>query len=218
MLGYLDGPLGRFWTGLRHRRTMRIDWQRQRRRNRIVDVVFLYGVVTKGIDGFAETVVGIPLLFLAPTQVQRIVGTLTDGTLDAHPHNWLASWLMRMASDLTSSGILIGAAYLLFHGVLKLAIVVALATNKRRVYPWAIAALGAFLVVQVIQLALAPSIGLVLMSILDALIIAITWREWRHGRSLRTAWKSVSLDMLRLVRRWRGARPGRPASVTQDAL
>ena len=191
-------------------------WIDRRRRNRIIDAVFLYGVVTKGIDGFVETAAGIPLLLLAPAQVHAIVQSLTDGTLDAHPHNWLASWILRTASSLTSSGLLIGAAYLLFHGVLKLAIVVALATNKRRVYPWAIAALGAFLVVQLIQLAFTPSIGLVLMSILDAAIIAITWREWRHGRSLRTAWRSFSLDVLRFSRRLGGVRAYRSGIPSRE--
>ncbi|MGO4250379.1 hypothetical protein AB4Y87_24565 [Paenarthrobacter sp. RAF54_2] len=36
------------------------------------------------------------------------------------------------------------AAYLLVHGIVKLAIVVALLIGSRRVYPWAIAALIAF--------------------------------------------------------------------------
>lgn len=40
------------------------------------------------------------------------------------------------------------AAYLLVHGIVKLAIVVALLIGSRLVWPWAIAALSAFLLFQ----------------------------------------------------------------------
>ena len=69
--------------------------------------------------------------------------------------------------------------------MLKAAIVVALVLGAIRVYPWAIAALSALTVYQIVELVLHPSVGLVLLTLLDLAVIALTWREWRRRHSLR---------------------------------
>ncbi|MFD6134675.1 hypothetical protein [Isoptericola sp. NPDC060257] len=44
----------------------------------------------------------------------------------------------------------------MLHGVVKVTIVGALVAGSRRVYPWAVGALGVFLVVQLVQTVVSP--------------------------------------------------------------
>lgn len=41
------------------------------------------------------------------------------------------------------------------------------------------------------QMVLSPGIGVVALVLLDVLILALTWHEWRVGRSFHDAWRSV---------------------------
>lgn len=74
---------------------------------------------------------------------------------------------------------------------MKLAIVAALLIGSRRLYPWAIAALSGFLVFQLYELITRPTITVALLTVFDAAIVLLTWREWRHGRTLHRTWHST---------------------------
>lgn len=160
-------------------------------RERILDLVFLLGVLFKGLDGLIETIGGVLLLFVSPTQLKSATHAVAGPELAEDPHDLVANLLVHGVSHLHTGGELFIAAYLLLHGVVKLAIVVALLIGSRRVYPWAIAALGAFLIFQVYELVTNPSIGVAVLTVLDALIIWLTWREWRRNRELRNTWRGT---------------------------
>ncbi len=154
-------------------------------RQRMLDLLFLIGVVVKGLDGLFELIGGAAMLILSPQAVQHLAFRLTAGELAEDPNDFLANLILRGAAHLAPETVGLLAAYLLLHGVVKLAIVFALLRGTRRVYPWAIAALAVFLVFQVYELFVSPSVVVVVLTVLDALIIALTWREWRHDRTLR---------------------------------
>ncbi|WP_425956127.1 DUF2127 domain-containing protein [Xylanimonas sp. McL0601] len=157
-------------------------------KERLLDLFFLIGIVVKGIDGLVELLGGLVLLFVSPAQLQHATNTLTAGELRDDPHDVLANLLVHGAAHLGTTDLRFYAAYLLLHGVVKVAIVVALFRGSRKVYPWAIGALMIFLVVQVYELVTAPTAGVLVLTVLDAFIIALTWREWRHGRTLHETW------------------------------
>lgn len=160
-------------------------------KERILDLIFLIGVLFKGIDGLIELIGGLALLVLSPAQLLGAVTAVTAHELAEDPHDILDNLLIHGVQHLAGSGLVFIALYLLFHGVVKLAIVIALLLGSRRVYPWAIAVLIAFLGYQVYELVVAPSVGIVLLSVFDAVIIALTWREWRHGRTLHQTMRST---------------------------
>ena len=95
--------------------------------------------------------------------------------------------LARGVAQLDAGTTRLVAAYLLVHGVVKIAIVVALLLGSLKVYPWAVAALLGFLVFQVYELIAHPSVGIALLVVLDAAVVWLTGREWRRGRTLREA-------------------------------
>jgi len=141
-------------------------------KERLLDLVFLVGIVVKGIDGVIELVGGTVLVFVRP-------------------------WWLWHYFHLGSRDVELLALYLLLHGVVKVAIVAALLVGSRRIYPWAIAALVAFLVYQLYLLVTAPSLGVVALTVFDAVIVWLTWREWRHGRTLHDTARSTLAWLLR---------------------
>ncbi|MEN0085553.1 MAG: DUF2127 domain-containing protein [Leifsonia sp.] len=160
-------------------------------KERVLDLVFLIGVLFKGLDGLLELVGGAVLLFVTPGQVQRAAERVTARELAEDPHDLVANLVVHGAAHLHGRSVWFVAAYLLLHGLVKLAIVVALLVGTRRIYPWAMAALGAFLVFQLYELIVRPSVAVAVLTVLDAVIIWLTWREWRRGRELRTTWRQT---------------------------
>jgi uncharacterized membrane protein len=57
--------------------------------------------------------------------------------------------------------------------------VAALLNNQLWAYPWMIVFLGVFIVYQVYRLSFNPSVGLAALTIFDAVIAWLTYREYR---------------------------------------
>jgi uncharacterized membrane protein len=68
--------------------------------------------------------------------------------------------------------------------VVKVVLVAALLKNQLWAYPWTIAFLGAFIVYQLYRLRLRPSVGLMALTIFDAVIVWLTYREYRKQLAL----------------------------------
>ncbi len=71
---------------------------------------------------------------------------------------------------------------MLSHGVVKIVLVTALLRNKLWAYPWMIAFLIAFIAYQVYRMTFAPSVGLVALTIFDAFVAWLTYREYGKQR------------------------------------
>lgn len=154
-------------------------------RELVLDWVFLVGVLLKALDGLVELVVGIPALFITKVQLIALAHALTSGELAEDPHDLIANLILHEAGKLGAAALVIGGIYLVVHGVVKVAIVAALFVGSTRIYPWAVGALTVLLIVQIVDLTVRFSVGVLLLSVLDAIIIALTLREWHHRRSLR---------------------------------
>ena len=160
-------------------------------RDRILDLIFLIGVLFKGIDGLGELIGGVVLLFVDPAHLRGAADAVTAGELAEDPHDVVAHLIRHGAAQLGGTGVLFLALYLLLHGVVKVAIVLALLIGSKRVYPWAIAALIAFVLFQLYEMITNPSAGVAALTVFDLFIIWLTWREWRRGRELRDTWRET---------------------------
>jgi uncharacterized membrane protein len=100
-----------------------------------------------------------------------------------HPHDFIATHLLKTAHGLTGSAVHFGAYYLLSHGMVKVVLVVALLNNRLWAYPWMLAFLGAFIVYQAYRLTFRPSFGLAALTVFDIFIAWLTGREYRKQRS-----------------------------------
>jgi uncharacterized membrane protein len=150
----------------------------------LLDQTFQIGIILKGLDGVLEVIGGLLLLVVSPATIDRIVTNLTMHELSEDPHDFLATHLMRTAHGLTGPAVLFGAVYLLSHGGVKIILVAALLKNQLWAYPWTIAFLGVFIAYQVYRLSVKPSVGLTLLTVFDAFLAWLTYREYRKQLAL----------------------------------
>ena len=150
---------------------------------RRLDDAFKLSVSIKGLDGALELIGGLLLLFVSPTSINHLAHTLTQNELSQDPHDFVALHILRYSRTLGHGGHLFAAAYLISHGVAKVVLVVALLRRQHWAYPAMIALLAAFIVYQCYRIAIDASLPLTLLTIFDAFVVWLTWREWQaHGR------------------------------------
>jgi uncharacterized membrane protein len=168
-----------------------------------LDRIFEIGIIGKGLNGAAELLGGLLLLLVTPDRIRSFAAAVTQGELSEDPHDLVARYLLHTANGLTGNAVIFGAIYLLIHGAVKVVLVIALLLNKLWAYPWMIIVLLIFIGYQVYRIALQPSVGLILLTMFDAMIVALTWREYRRqrrvpqGPSSGTASASSSIQVVK---------------------
>jgi uncharacterized membrane protein len=151
-----------------------------------LDKTFKVGLVLKGLDGILEVASGILLLILSPTSIEHIARSLTAEELSQDPHDLIANYLLHTTSHLSSGVTLFGAIYLLSHGISKIVLVALVLRDKLWAYPWLIVLLLAFIGYQIYRLAWVHfSVGLTALTVFDAALVWLTWREYRSKRAHR---------------------------------
>lgn len=150
-----------------HRRTP-LDW--------FYDI----GVIIKGIDGAIEFLAGL-LLWISPRVVHLVLTAIAGEAREGKTatRHFIAGYVARLDSQLARSGLVFLIVFLVIHGAVKLALVYCLLRKIHRAYPIALAVLTAFLGYQIYALVTAPSIGFVIFTVLDAIIIYLVYREYR---------------------------------------
>ena len=146
-----------------------------------LDRVYTIGIAIKGFDGAVELLAGL-LLWIAPGMLHALLQVLLGEAQERHTQlaRFVAEHIARVDADLTKSGLAVVILFLLLHGVVKVGLVVALFKKWRWAYPWAIVALGGFLVYQVIVFIKHPTLSMALFSVLDAVIVWLVYREYRE--------------------------------------
>jgi uncharacterized membrane protein len=143
-------------------------------------LAFEIGVILKGLNGLLELVGGVLLLIFPPNAIQKFIVALTQNELSRDPNDFIATHLRQAAHSLSANDELFAAIYLLSHGVIKAVLVYALLRDKLWAFPWAIGIFAAFGVYQMYRYFVAPSGWLIALTVLDALVILLTWFEWQR--------------------------------------
>lgn len=140
------------------------------------------GLFFKGIDGLLETLGGLVLLIVKPEQISHLAKWLTHGELSQDPHDFIANHILKTAHTLTGASLIFGAAYLLSHGLVKIVLVIEVLRDHLWAYLALIAITALFVVYQVYRLTFDRfSVGLLLLTIFDLIIIYLTVKEYaRH--------------------------------------
>ena len=152
-------------------------------RRRLTHVLFDISIATKGLDGALEILGGVLLLLVSPLQLHNFVRALTEHELSEDPRDLLATYLNNSAQHLAGGAQTFAATYLLWHGLVKVALVTALLLKRRWAYPTAILAFLLFLAYQLYRYSHTRAPELLALSILDVLVIGLTWLEYRRLRS-----------------------------------
>jgi uncharacterized membrane protein len=153
----------------------------------VTDKAFRISLYLKGLDGLLEIAGGIFLLIIRPEQISRFATWLTHDELSQDPHDFIANHILRTAHHLTGSSLAFGAVYLLAHGIVKLVLVVEVIRDHLWAYVGLIAVTVLFAVYQVYRMVDKFSLGLLLLTLFDLLIIYLTQNEYRHQLARRQA-------------------------------
>jgi len=151
------------------------------------EIYFKIALILKAIDGFFETLGGIILFFVNPSQINSFFKLIFLGELIEDPKDFIANFLISFSNKISLNVEFYSAVYLLSHGIIKIALVYALLKRKLWAYPVAIAIFSLFLVVQIYLLILKFNIFYLLLSILDIIVIVLVVWEYKHLRTMKNS-------------------------------
>jgi uncharacterized membrane protein len=151
----------------------------------LLDRIFQVSLTLKGLDGVLELIGGVLLLIVTPQQIGLLGRILTQHELAEDPDDVIANAVLHFTGNLDISTSLFGAAYLLLHGLVKVVLVWAVLRDNLWAYPWMIAFLIVFIAYQSYQMIVSFSWGLLLLTLFDAFVVWLTWREYGIHRARR---------------------------------
>jgi uncharacterized membrane protein len=152
---------------------------------RRTDRLFRIALLVKAVDGTAELVGALVLLMVPGAALASLVNDIVARDLLGPPDGSLARHFEAGTAEFVSGSRTFAVVYLALHGVVKLALVVALLRRWQPAYPVAALVLGVFVAYELYR---ATRTGSVLLPFLAALDLAIIWlivQEYRRMRASR---------------------------------
>ena len=144
--------------------------------------LFQIGLLLKAAHSALEISAGIVLAVVSREALLHLARRVTQDELSLDPRDWIANTVIRSAQHLSLDQKTAASLFLLSHGVVKLFLIIAVLRNKPWAYPAFMAALGLLIAWQSYKLVLAFSIALFALTVLDALVLVLTWHEYRVMR------------------------------------
>ncbi|MEU7815343.1 DUF2127 domain-containing protein [Pseudonocardia sp. NPDC049154] len=149
--------------------------------------LFRLALLVKGIDGAVELIGALVLVAVSGAAVHHLVAEVLAHDLLGPPDGTLARHFVAGTTEFVSGDRTFAVLYLALHGVVKLALVVALLRKWLPAYPVAIAVLLLFVVYEVIRAVHTGSLVLPFLAALDLAITILVIREYRMLRRERRA-------------------------------
>jgi uncharacterized membrane protein len=147
----------------------------------LLDRIFEVSIILKGVDGALEMIGGLLLLLVSAKTWHGWAVAVTRQELSQDPHDYIANHLLHLTGHLAQTRVF-GAIYLLSHGAVKIVLVVALLKRLWWAYPVSIAFLVAFIAYQLYRIAVAPTTGMIVLTIFDVFVTWLVWREYQIHR------------------------------------
>ena len=142
--------------------------------------LYLISIIGKGALAIFECLSGVALVLASRESIVTLVGKVTQGEITEDPHDLIASHLRVWAAGFSPDSKGFYAWYFLSHGIVKLAIVGALISGRLWAFPVSIAALLLFIGYQAYRYTFAPTVGLVVLTIFDLVVLGLVLREYRQ--------------------------------------
>jgi uncharacterized membrane protein len=148
------------------------------RRDRLLHQSFEAAIMLKGIHAIFEIVAGVLLIPLSPEFLNRVIVWFIRQEMEGHRHDVIVQYLTRLSDVFTAGTRHFAIFYLLSHGVIKLFLVLLLWRRKLWAYPLTIVSLVLFIAYQLYRFTFTHSAWLMALTVLDAALIYLTWREY----------------------------------------
>jgi uncharacterized membrane protein len=150
-----------------------------------LDKFFELSLLLKAIDGALETLGGLLLLIIRPERILHWAHYLTAAELMKSPHAFIASHIVHWANNYTKQVAIFAALYLLLHGLVKVVLVFEVLRNHLWAYLALILVTFIFVIYQLFILIGKPSLGVIILTVFDLIVIGLTMREYQKQRQLR---------------------------------
>ena len=150
-------------------------------------LIFQLSLLCKGAFAAMEILAGISAYFVTQQFLFELVERLMREQLLEDRRDLIASYLLTSVDHFSLSTRNFTAAYLLSHGIVKLWLIVGLLRGKLWYYPLAIVVFGLFIVYQVYRFTFSHSPWLVLITVVDLIVIGLTWQEYRARHATSTS-------------------------------
>ena len=140
-------------------------------RERRIHQLFVVSILLKGLHALVEIAGGIALYAFSTDSIFRLLyATAGDGN----------DLIARFARTFTGQEHHFYALYLVSHGLVNLGIVAALLSRKAWAYPATFAVLASFMAYQLYRYSYTHDIGLLALTALDLIVMALAWHEYRR--------------------------------------
>ena len=149
---------------------------------RRIHQAFEISILLKGAHAIVECIGGLVLALVSTTAITGLVNAITQDELVEDPHDFLATHLQAFAASFSITTKNFYAFYLLSYGVVKLVLVIGLLRNQLWAYPATLVSLVGFIVYQIYRYVYMPSFGLIILTVLDLIVIALVWHEYKLVR------------------------------------
>lgn len=148
-------------------------------KERNIHRIFRISLILKGLHALIEVVGGAALYLVSAQSISGFVNVMTQEELLEDPRDFIASHLLASAQQLSVGTEHFYAFYLLSHGLVKLVLVAGLMREDPRAYPLSLGALALFIAYQLYRYSYTHSLGLIVLTLFDLLVIALVWHEWK---------------------------------------
>lgn len=136
-------------------------------------------LLLKAVFALLEVAAGLGLRLVPHQRIADLTGWLAHNHLIEARHGPVFTRLVAGLDGFSSASQHFYALYLLAHGAIKLAIIVLLVRKLAFAYPLGMAVFAGFVVMQMVRFSHTQAPALLALSLLDAVVIWLTWREWR---------------------------------------
>ena len=148
----------------------------------VLDKIFEGGILLKGASGVLEFVAGLLLVFTSPDAIRSFLAFLTQREIAEDPNDTFANLILHSAEHFNSGNKTFAIAYLWIHAAVKLTAVVGIMRNQLWAYPFSLIALGVLMLYQVFSMVVKFSAGMLVLTVFDAAILWLIWREYGKVR------------------------------------
>lgn len=145
-------------------------------------LVFEAGLWFKALLAFSEVAAGVAAFFVPQRFFLAFVLWITRDEFAEDPHDLVANFLLHAVEHLSVGAQQFAAVYLLGHGLLKLWLIIGLLRERLWYFPVSMIVFGLFIAYQLYRYTFTHSPWLLLVTALDAVVIALTWHEYRYIR------------------------------------
>ncbi|MGT2504678.1 DUF2127 domain-containing protein (plasmid) [Bradyrhizobium guangxiense] len=143
-------------------------------------LAFQISLIIKGVFALLEIFGGIAAYFVSQQFLLSLILAVTRQELTEDPGDVVVRYLLETAHNVSLSTQYFTSIYLLSHGVIKTVLIAGLLRKRLWYYPAAIVVFVTFIAYQLFRFNYTHSIWLLLITLLDMVVIWLTWHEYRY--------------------------------------